>query len=86
MNAAFFELHPLQNPLKIELTKGFWAAEGVPLELIEKTGKLQVARDLVTAGLARWDNHVRFGQVLKAVGNGLWNEVQAEERIVAANQ
>lgn len=80
---AVYEHHPLRNPLKTELTKGYWAGTGVPEYLIVSAGKLQIAKDLVELKLARWGQDELYGSVLQALPE-LWNEIQALDEIQAS--
>ncbi len=74
-------LKALQNPLDIELTKGFYASEGIPEDVVKSAGFMDEAQAFVDNGLARWDSHPTHRFVLKTVGNGLWLQVREKEQL-----
>lgn len=72
--------------MKIELTKGPLASEGIPESLIKQSDQYDEAERLVDAGLARWDSDSKHGFVLKMVGRALWDQVMKEDQIAAENR
>lgn len=74
--------HPLVSRLQVELTKGFWASEGIPELLITQAGKLSIAEELRSADLARWDSDPRYNRVLKA-SPALWDMIEGEASVSA---